>query len=116
MAILGLLGPHTAQAAVGYNPRNCYSWAEYRLGDLPRMWDMMNQAQRIHPQKGDLAMFWYEKSGLPHVAVVEYVFNNGEVIISEANMYHLYDDGVGVRYIEPNYPHLIGFYRLQNGK
>jgi hypothetical protein len=99
--------PHTALA---FDPYNCYSWAEERVGPLPRMWTMINQAKVITPQKGDLALFYYEKSGLPHIAVVEYVFNNGGVLISEANMYHLYTGGFGVRYLDPGYTHLIGFY------
>lgn len=70
----------------------------------------MNQAKAITPVVGDLAMFYYEKAGLPHVAVVEYVFNNGGVLVSEANMYHLYKGGVGIRYLAPDYKHLIGFY------
>jgi len=74
------------------------------------MWYMMQNAKMVIPNKGDLAMFYYEKSGLPHVAVVEYVFHNGGVLISEANMYHLYEDGVGTRYIPPQYHHLVGFY------
>lgn len=112
MAILGLTEPHIALATASYDPNNCYSWAEYRLGDLPRMWTMMNGAEMITPEVGDVAMFWYEKAGLPHIAVVEYVFHNGGVLVSEANMYHLYKDGVGIRYLEPSYQHLIGFYSL----
>jgi hypothetical protein len=106
-AILGLTGPYRVHA---YDPFNCYSWAEYRLGDLPPMWTMINGAKPITPEKGDLALFYYEKSGLPHVAVVEYVFSNGGVFVSEANMYHLYQGGMGIRYIEPSYHHLVGFY------
>lgn len=72
----------------------------------------MNGAEVITPEVGDVAMFWYEKSGLPHIAVVEYVFDNGGVWVSEANMYHLYENGMGIRYLEPDYVHLIGFYSL----
>lgn len=74
------------------------------------MWTMIQGARHVTPTKGDLALFYYEKSGLPHIAVVEYVFPNGGVFISEANMYHLYPDGMGIRYIESGYPHLVGFY------
>ena len=72
----------------------------------------MSGAEVINPEVGDVAMFWYEKSGLPHIAVVEYVFDNGAVMVSEANMYHLYEDGLGIRYLESDYVHLIGFYSL----
>lgn len=71
---------------------------------------MLSEATRTFPKKGDLALFYYEKSGLPHVAVVEYVFDNGAVLISEANMYYLYSGGTGVRFMLPSYRHLIGFY------
>lgn len=75
---------------------------------------MVHQAEVNHtPKKGDLALFYYEKSGLYHIAVVEYVFDNGGMWISEANMYHLYKSGVGVRYIDQTYPRLIGYYERQ---
>ena len=109
-AILSLSGAHIASGQTPYDPSNCYSWAEYRVGELPPMWDMMNAAKKITPKKGDLAMFYYEKAGLPHIAVVEYVFHSGSFYVSEANMYHLYKGGVGTRIIQPDYKNFVGIY------
>lgn len=110
MAILSLSGAYTNAGYLPFDYANCYSWAEYRIGELPTMWYMIRQAEKRTPVKGDLVLFYYEKSGLPHIAVVEYVFDNGGVYISESNMYHLYDDGFGIRYIDQNYSSLVGFY------
>ena len=99
-----------AHASKLFDSNNCYSFAEYRVGTLPAMRTMLSEAKPILPKKGDLALFYYEKSGLPHIAVVEHVFDNGAVLISEANMYHLYSGGTGVRFMLPSYRHLIGFY------
>lgn len=57
--------------------------------------------------KGTVAIFNYEKSGLKHVAVVEYVFEDGSFLTSECN-YHAGE--CGFRHLQPTYPNLLGFY------
>lgn len=59
------------------------------------------------PKKGDVAIFHYEKSGLKHVAVVEYVFTNGYFWVSECNYTH---GECEIRYLSPHYKNLVGFY------
>jgi len=61
------------------------------------------------PRKGDVAIFHYEKSGLKHVAVVEYVFDDNSFLISECN-YH--SGECGVRHLDLTYKNLRGFYEL----
>ena len=61
------------------------------------------------PTDGSVAIMLYEKSGLTHYAYVEHVFDTG-VYISECNMFHLYLDGCGTRFVSFDYPALQGFY------
>lgn len=62
------------------------------------------------PQIGDIAVMYYEKSGQKHIAAVEGKFDNGSILISECNMWHLYKTGCGYRIIQPDYKNLRGFY------
>lgn len=61
------------------------------------------------PSKGDIAVMYYEKSGLTHYAVVEWTQDN-LLYISECNMFHLYPTGCGGRFITNSYKNLQGYY------
>lgn len=87
---------------------NCWEWLQYRLDGVPPM----AQIEPINkePEVGDVAVMYYEKSGLTHFAVVEGIFDNGSFLVSECNMYHLYSTGCGYRILSTNYKNLTGFY------
>jgi len=66
-------------------------------------------SNEFKPAKGMIAVFVYEKSGLGHVAIVEYVFDNDSFLISECN----YISGkCGIRHLQLDYKNLRGFYAL----
>lgn len=67
-------------------------------------------AEKRMPQKGDVAYFYYEKSGLPHVGVIEYVFDDGSFYLSETNMPFYHTNWFGVRYIPAGYKNFKGVY------
>lgn len=71
-------------------------------------------ADTSEPEVGDIAIMRYQKtySVIMHYAVVEGVFDNGDVLVSECNMWHLYTNGCGYRVLANDYQNLIGFYSL----
>ncbi len=76
---------------------------------IPAVQIVTNTAE---PEVGDIAIMRYQKAQrvIPHYAVVEGVFDNGDVLISECNMWHLYKTGCGYRVLADDYPNLVGFY------
>lgn len=97
-----LVGPGR-QSGEAYNPSNCYSYAEWRLGvDLPAMTDIFPNATAT---VGSLAVFQYPV--LKHIAVVESISKEG-VYVSEAN----YNAGeYGERFVYWDDAALLGFWR-----
>lgn len=79
----------------------------YRLETLVPMVDII--AEDRQPYARDIAVIYYEKSGLTHYAVVEWT-KDQLLLISECNMYHLYPTGCGYRFITKDYKNLQGFY------
>ena len=69
-------------------------------------------ANTTDPKVGDVAIMRYQKvySVIMHYAVVEGIFDNGDILVSECNMWHLYDSGCGYRVITVDYQNLVGFY------
>lgn len=59
------------------------------------------------PHKGDVALLHYDKSGLDHVAIVEWVFDDNSFLISECNYIH---GECGIRHLTMEYKNLKGFY------
>lgn len=96
----------TANVASAYE-NNCWEWVNYRLDGIPPTVEII--PERRDPQVGDIAVMYYEKSGLTHYAVVEGVTLN-HVLISETNMWHLYPSGTGYRFIPKDYANLQGYY------
>jgi hypothetical protein len=86
---------------------NCWEWVMHRLDTLvPSMYIVPTDKA---PMPGDIAVMYYEKSGLIHYAVVEAVLE-GKVLISECNMWLLYESGCGYRFLPVNYVNMRGYY------
>lgn len=64
------------------------------------------------PKVGDIVIMRYQKvlKVIMHYAVVEGIFDNGDILISECNMWYLYKSGCGYRVISQDYQNLVGFY------
>lgn len=81
---------------------NCYKFVD-SVVDLPHSSVVLNNLE----DSGNVAVFYYPKSGLYHYA---FVINNddGSVMIAETNYRHC---KYSQRVIGTDYPNLIGFYQ-----
>lgn len=61
-------------------------------------------------QIGAIAIIDYK---VRHYAYVEGVYEDGSLLLSECNMWHLYKTGCGYRIIPSDYSKLIGFYVVE---
>lgn len=99
-------------SAGAYSPDNCWSWVYDRLGGIPPTAEIVPNSEAT---VGTIAIFYYEKSGQDHFAAVEGIYDNGDLLISECNMYFYHEHGCGYRIIAADYPHLTGFHAPAHG-
>lgn len=89
-----------------YDPGNCWSWVMARLGDTIPTAEIRPNSE---PKTGAIAIIDYK---VRHYAYIEGVFEDGSLLVSECNMFHLYPPGCGYRIIPSDYPDLVGFYAI----
>lgn len=75
-----------------------------RLNDTIPMKEIVPNSQAA---TGTIAIIDYK---VRHYAYIEGVFEDGSLLVSECNMFHLYPSGCGYRIIPSDYPDLVGFH------